>query len=174
MKTLLSLILLTSILLIIGCASLNQGLTPGAKTIVSDFDNSIEVIQKPVSSASSLSEAWHTLGFLWSSKSPDVVFLTAGTKGTLNITGLSFNIDGDIISVETASTLTDYDQWSTRQFMMPMEKFRKLAAAKIVKMKITMIDKYSVSSFGQTKPNAVVSGKFADFLRQVDAQLQNK
>ena len=54
--------------ILICCASINQGLTPSAKTLVSDFDGSIEVIQKPVSAASSLSEGWHTLGFRWSSK----------------------------------------------------------------------------------------------------------
>jgi hypothetical protein len=158
-------------LFFLGCSSINQGLTPGTKTVVSDFDNSIDVIQEPVSAASGLSEGWHTLGFRWNSNSPDVVFLMVGTKGTVNVTGVSFNIDGDIIDVETASTITDYDQWSTRQFVMPLEQFRKLATADVVKMKVSMIDQYSVSSFGQTKSKAVVSGKFEGFLNQVDAQL---
>ncbi|MBC8180300.1 hypothetical protein H8E88_04165 [candidate division KSB1 bacterium] len=156
------------------CASLNQGLTPGVKTTISDFDNSVEVVQKAVSAASSLSEGWHTLGFRWNSKAPNTIFLTVGTKGIVNVTGVSFNIDGNIVDAEIASTLTDYDQWSTRQFSMPLDQFRKLATAKIVKMKVIMIDKYSVSSFGQTKQNAIVSGKFSEFIRQVNAQLEKK
>ena len=156
---------------LLGCSSMNQAMTPGTKRVVSDFDNAIELIQAPVSASSSLGEGWHTLGFRWNSKSPDFVYLMVGTKGVVNITGLSLNIDDEIITVETASTLTDYDEWSTRQFVMPLEQFRVLAVANLVKMKVTMIDKYSVSAFGKTKPGAIVSGKFSEFLRQVDAEL---
>jgi len=157
-----------------GCASINQSLTPGTKIVKSDFDNSIDVVQEPVSAASSLSEAWHTLGFRWNSKAPDIVFVTAGAHGVTNITGLSFNIDGKIVDLEPASTLTNYDKWSTRQFKMDLPTFRKMAAAKDVKMKVVMIDTYSVSSFGQSEPDAVVSGKFSEFLSEVDKQLSNK
>lgn len=157
-----------------GCASLNQGLTPGTKILKSDFDNSVDIVQEPVSSASSLSEAWHTLGFRWNSKATDIVFVTAGAHGITNITGLSFNIDGEIIDLEPASALTNYDNWSTRQFKMDLSTFRKMAVAKDVKMKVVMIDTYSVSSFGQSKPDATVSGKFSEFLISVDKQLSNK
>ena len=156
------------VVLVSSCASINQGLTPGAQTIVSDFDNSIEVLQKPVSAASSLTEGWNTLGFRWNNKNPDVVYLTAGTNGTVNITGLFFNIDGTTYKADLASSLTEYGQWSTRQFKVPFNVFQKLAAAKVVKMKLVMIDKYNVSSFGKDKPNAVVSGKFSDFLNQIE------
>lgn len=161
-------IVLFSVAIFSSCASINQGLTPNAQTIVSDFDNSVEVIQKPVSSANSLSEAWHTLGFRWNNKNSNIVYLTAGTSGTVNITGLSFNIEGEIVGAETASTLTEYGQWSTRQFKISIDNFLKLSKAKVVKMKVNMIDKYSVSSFGQSKPNAVVSGKFKEFMRQIN------
>lgn len=155
-----------------GCASINQGLTPSAKTVASDFDDTIEVIQDSVSAASSLSEGWHTLGFRWSSKAPDIVFIKVGTKGIVNISAVAFNIDGNIIRIDKpASTLTDYGDWSTRQFSMSLEQFRQMAAAQTVKMKVVMIDKYSISSFGQSNPSAIVGGKFAPFLQQVDAQL---
>lgn len=151
-----------------GCASINQGLTPGPEVKVSDFDNSVEVIQKPVSAANSLSEAWHTLGFRWNSANPDIVYLIAGAHGTVNVTGLMFNIDGEIVTASPASKLTDYGQWSTRQFKIPFSTFKKLANAKLVKMKLIMIDKYSVSSFGQSKPGAIVSGKLKPFLKQIE------
>ncbi len=163
---------LSYVFIIGGCASVNQGLTPSAKTVVSDFDDTIEVIQAPVSSASSLSEGWHTLGFRWSSKAPDIVFLKVGAQDIVNISAVAFNIDGNIIRLDKpASTLTDYGDWSTRQFSMSLEQFRELAAAQTVKMKVVMIDKYSVSSFGKSKSSAIVNGKFAPFLQQVDTQL---
>jgi len=167
-------LLLLSVYFLNSCVSINQSLTPGTRIIKSDFDNSIDIVQKPVSASSSLSEAWHTLGFRWNSNAPDIVFVTAGTVGITNITGLSFNIDGEIVDVEPASTLTKYGDWSTRQFKMDLATFRKMASAKIVKMKIIMIDTYSVSSFGQSKPEAVVSGKFSEFLKSVSEQLNNK
>ena len=155
-----------------GCASVNQGLTPSAKTVASDFDDTIEVIQAPVSAASSLSEAWHTLGFRWTSKAPDIVFITVGAQGIVNISAVAFNIYGNIIRIDKpASTLTDYGDSSTRQFSMSLEQFRQMAIAQTVKMKVVMIDNYSVSSFGQSKTSAIVNGKFAPFLQQVDTQL---
>ena len=55
---------------------------------------------------------------------------------------------------------------------MPLDQFRRMATAKVVKMKVESINTYSVSSFGKAKPNAIVNGKFAAFLEQVDAQLK--
>jgi len=172
MKQLICIFVLIS--LVFSCASINQGLTPGAKIIVSDFDNSIEIIQKPVSAASSLREGWHTLGFRWNNNAPDLIFLTVGIKGIENISGVAFNVDDQIIRAEVASNLTDYDEWSTRQFSMSLNQFKKMAIAQIVKMKVLMIDKYSVSSFGQSKQNAIVSGKFSKFLDKVNFQLLKK
>jgi hypothetical protein len=47
-----------------------------------DFDGSIIVRQTPVSASSSMSEAWHTLGFSWNQKTPNIIYITAGTVGT--------------------------------------------------------------------------------------------
>jgi len=169
------LIYLFVLLLFSGCASINQNLTPGTQTIISGFDNSIEVIQKPVSAANGLDESRNILGFRWNNTDPSVVYLIAGTKGTVNISGLAFNIDGEIYNVGLAGKSTKYGQYSIRQFKVPFNVFQKIAAAKVVKMKITL-DKYNVysfgnnrvSSFGTDRQNAIVSGKFADFQNQIN------
>ena len=166
------------ILFFIGCAATNQALTPSVKTVVSDFDGSIEVFQKPVSAASGMKDSWNMLGFRWTSKEPNYVFLIVGLKGIVNISSVSFNIDGNIVRLdETARKFTDCNECknrkSTRQFSMLLSQFRVLASAKIVKMKIESKDTYYVSSFGQSK-RATVGGKFAPFLQQVDAQLAKK
>lgn len=165
-------ILLASVLFIANCATMNQQLTPGVKVVVSDFDNSIEVIQKPVSSSSKITEGWHTLGFRWNNQAPKHVFLTVGVKGIENISEVDFNIDGKFVSPKTASTITNYSDWSTRQFVMTIDNFKALAKANSVKMKVTIIDKYTVSSFGKNYPNAIINGKFLDFLTQIETNLK--
>jgi len=158
------------ILTFFGCASFNQMATPSPKTVINDFDGSIEVRQSPVSAAASMSEGWNTLGFTWLSKNPEYVYLIVGTQGITNISSVSFNIDGEIIDLEEpASYLTDYGEWSTRPFVISLTKFRQLANANTVKMKVVMIDSYTVSTFGKNHPLAVVSGKFDEFLKLIDA-----
>ncbi len=164
--------LVLSAFIIGGCASVNQRLTPSAETVVSDSNDTIEVIQAPVSAASSISEDLHALGFRWSNKTQDMVFITVGAAGIVDISAVVFNIDGNIISIDKSeNTLTDFENWSTRQFSMSLEQFRQIAYAQIVTMKVVMIDKYSVSSFGISKKGAIVNGKFTSFLQQVDVQL---
>ena len=152
------------------CMSVNQSLTPSANTVVDSFDDSIKVIQKPVSSASSINEAWHTLGFRWKSKTPNIVFLDVGTAGTNNVMVVAFNIDGNIVELKALSPVTEFeDDRSYNTFSMSLDQFRRLATAKVVKMKVESINEYTVSSFGEEN-KATVNGKFASFLEQVDAQ----
>lgn len=166
------------ILFFVGCASTNKALTPSAKIVVSNFDGSIEVFQKPVSAASGMKDSWNMLGFRWTNKAPNYIFLTVGLKGIVNIKAVSFNMDGNIVRIdEPVRKSTNCNECknrkSTPQFSMPLSQFRVLASAKIVKMKIESKDTYSVSSFGQSK-RATVSRKFAPFLQKVDAQLAKK
>ncbi|MCW8857007.1 MAG: hypothetical protein OQJ95_06540 [Kangiella sp.] len=153
--------------LMAGCASMNDALTPDTQVRVDDFDGSKEIIQKPVSAASSMSEGWNTLGFRWNSKAPDIVFMNAGAEGITNVTGLEFNVDGDFVIAQEASHLTKYGQWSTRQFAVSLDDFMKIAKGKVVKMKVVMIDEYAVSSFGTEVNGAVVNSKFPKFLEQL-------
>jgi len=151
-----------------GCASLNDSITPSMSVMKDDFDGSIVVRQSPVSAASGMSEGWHTLGFEWDQKSPDIIYITAGTNGTVNITDVKFNADGTIISdIKTASTLTEYGKWSTRRFAMSWSDFLKVANANSVKMKVVQINNYTVSSFGSANSGAVINSKIPPFVAKV-------
>lgn len=157
------------ILVFPGCASLNDSLTPSMSVMKDDFDGSIVIRQSPVSAASGMSEGWHTLGFEWNQKSPDIIYITAGVNGTVNITDVEFNADGTLISdIKTASTLTEYGKWSTRRFAMPWSDFLKITNAKSVKMKVVQINNYTVSSFGSVNPGAVVNSKIPPFVAKVE------
>lgn len=82
-----------------------------------------------MSSSSKLTEHFHTLGFDWTSKTPNRVFLSAGAPGITNIYGLSFNVDGTLVSARLASNSTEYGDWSTRRFYVSYSDFVKLANA---------------------------------------------
>lgn len=156
------------VLFVSGCASMNDAMTPSLSVTKDDFDGTTIIRQSPVSSSSGLGEGWHTLGFEWSKKTPDTVFVTVGTNGIVNITDVAFNADGQIISnIKPASTITEYGQWSTRRFHMALDDFMKVANAKIVKMKVIRINDYSVSSFGTEVSGAVVNTKFQPFLSKL-------
>jgi hypothetical protein len=151
-----------------GCASLNDSLTPSMSVITDDFDGSTIVRQPPVSAASSMSEAWHTFGFEWVSSSPDVVFITAGANGIVNIEDVEFNVDGELVSdIEPASSTTEYGDWSTRRFAMSWEDFSRIVRAQSIKMKVVKINEYSVSSFGPENGGATVDTKFSPFVVKV-------
>lgn len=160
--------LLSCVLVIAGCASVNDSLTPSVSVMKDDFDGATIVRQPPVSSSGSLSEGWHTLGFEWNQKTPDTVYITAGTNGVVNITEVAFNADGKVIShIQPASALTEYGSWSTRRFAMSWQDFLIIAKAKSVKMRLVRINDYTVSSFGPDYPNALVNAKIPPFVAKV-------
>jgi hypothetical protein len=108
------------------------------------------------------------MGFTWKEKSPEVIYITVGVEGIDNITRLAFNIDGEIIDdIRTASNLTKYGKWSTRQFAVSVQTFVKIANGKDVKMKISQIDTYTVSSFGSSNSLAAINAKFPPFLSEL-------
>ena len=140
-----------------------------------DFDGATIVRQPPVvASRPTLTndDSPQSLGFDWSSKNPDKVFVTAQLFVIQNIEKVEFTADDQPIQgVITASAMTQFEtgsSYSSRRFSLPLGEFRKIAAAHIVKMKITNIDTYSVSRFGQDYPNVIVSDRFAPFLAKID------
>lgn len=165
-------IILTVILFTIsGCTRFNDAMTPSLSVQQDQFDNSLIITQPPVSSASGLSEGWHTLGFQWSNKFPDVVFIEVGVSGITNVMGVAFNVDGLIIeNIKQASNLTKYGSWSTRRLVIPISDFLKVAHGNDVKMKVMQIDTYSVSSFGLKNSGAVVNSKFGPFIQKLKEQ----
>lgn len=152
--------------LIGACASLNDS-TPAVMVVKDDFDDTVIVRQAPVSSADSGGDAWHKLGFEWNQKKPDLVVITVGTRGVVNINGIAFKADGDRVDrIAAASALTEYGEWSSRRFVMNKEDFIKVAAANEVKMTVVLNDKYTVSTFGKESA-AAVGSKFGPFLKKV-------
>jgi len=168
--------LITLSLLLAGCAadsSFNDAMTPSARVDKDSFDGKIVIRQDPVSAASSLTEAWHSLGFDWTERTPDTVYVTAAVQGIAAITGLAFNIDGRVVDeLQTASAATDFEgitgaRISSRRFAMPYSDFNALAQASSVKMRINFINNYTVSSFGRGQ-RALVNAKLDPFLAEVD------
>lgn len=141
-----------------------------------DFDGATIVRQPPVvASRPTLTndDTPQSLGFEWSSKTPDRIFITTALFEIQNIENVEFIADDQSIQgINPASTMTQFDtqkaESSSRRFSMPIGEFRKIAAARIVKMKITRINTYSVSRFGQDYPNVMVTDRFAPFLAKVD------
>jgi len=170
--------ILALVVVLAGCASTMDAMTPSASVIKDDFDGTIIVRQPLVNAASSLSEPFHTLGFEWYQRTPDAVFVTAGfATGVRSIQAVAFNADGKVIQgLKPASVLTDFDRAgglasSSRRFEMRLDDFVVIATADVVKMRVEGINDYTVSSFGPGAGIAVVNMKFAPFLEQVRARL---
>jgi hypothetical protein len=145
-----------------------SGPVPPLSVVRDEFDGSIIVQQDAVSSSSSYTEGWHTLGFEWHQKTPEIIFVTAGTNSVATITDLAFNADGVLITrITPASALTDYGSLSTRRFAMTWQDFLKIADAKTVKMKLVRISDSTVSSFGTEHPGAVVNSTISPFVAKV-------
>ena len=161
-------ILILSVLLLSACAGLNDALTPSLVIKKDSFDSSLILSQRPVSS-SGPSEDWHTLGFEWNEKTPEVIYLTVGSQGITNVSGVHFNVNSEIIeSANDASINTKYGDFSTRRFYIPIQDFVKIANAKLVKMKVIHIDTYTVSSFGDDAGILrTIDSKFAPFIGEL-------
>ncbi len=151
---------------------MNDALTPSVSINKDDFDNSTRILQPPVS-ASGITEDWHTLGFEWNENTPSVVYITVGTQGINNVSGVNFNVNGNIIkSAKNASVNTNYGDFSTRRFYIPIRDFKLIAQAKLVKMKVIHIDNYTVSSFGESAGMRTINTKFSPFLEAVNNHLK--
>lgn len=168
-------ILLAMGLLVAGCSdSVVNAMTPGPTVDRDNYDDTRIVLQPPVGSALFSDDAWSMLGFEWQERNPDVVFVKVGIEGIINITGLEFKADGaEIAGIQRTNTVTDFEtnsyysrSWS--RFRMPIGEFVKLANAADVRMRITLLDQYTVSRFGSGySPSPVVNTKFAPFLEKV-------
>ncbi|MBI2427497.1 MAG: hypothetical protein HYV29_01620 [Ignavibacteriales bacterium] len=162
------------ILGLVGCAAMNDALTPSLRIEKDEFDGSTIIYQPPVSAASGSSEGWHHLGFEWSTKWRYNAFITVGVSGIHNISSVEFKVDGNVIdNIKVASEITDYGEHiSTRRFATSWTNFLKLANAKTVIMKVNRINEYSVSTFGIGSSAPVVS-KFSPFVNEVN-EMQKK
>ncbi|MCL1091531.1 hypothetical protein L2744_18390 [Shewanella profunda] len=162
------------------CTSMNDALTPSVKIQQNAFDGSLEVIQAPVSAASSMSEAKHTLAFKWAKQTPDVIYLYAGVAGIETVSGLAFNVDGEIIdnikkvgitNVDLGHTATlNLPNRSTAAFVISKRDFEKISKGDLVKMKVEMLNSYSVSSFGKSV-FASINSKLTPFIAAIEQNI---
>jgi hypothetical protein len=148
---------------------MSDALTPSLRIVQDKFDDTIMVLQPPVSSASSLSEGWTMMGFEWQQRNPDVIYVTAGMSGIASVMGIQFRADGNLIdTAKRTNKLTDINaNQSMSRFEMPFDDFVTIANASDVRMRVDSIDEYVVSTFGKSNEGAVVNTKFAPFLAKI-------
>lgn len=166
------LITLTLLIFLAGCVSTMWPM----QVIKDDFDGATIVRQPPVVACRPIltnPDNPQYLGFEWSTKNPDLVILTAQLNGIDNIVSLEFmSDDKPINNIKIASPTTEFDTGSSsssRRFSIPIEDFRKIAAARIVKMKTSSISAYNVSRFGQEYPDVIVTTRFTPFLAKIES-----
>jgi hypothetical protein len=171
------LIIIAAMLVMSGCgnmgAAMNDAMFPNTSVRTNDFDNSTIAHQPPVvASRPTLTsdDTAQMLGFEWVSSTPDIIYITAGIDGILNIYTVDLLADDqNIQGISLASNSTEFQKGgSSRRFAMPLDEFRKIVSARIVKMKITRNNDYSVSRFGQEYPDVAVTGKITKFMAKVD------
>ncbi len=165
-------------IIISGCASLNDAMTPGLQVSESDFDGT-KFISQPVVGANrpslSTSDARNQLGFNWESKTPNEIYLTVGVAGDIaNVQAAEFIADeipitaGQPIDILTTFKTTKYfGTNSSNRFKITLADFKKIAAAHIVKYRITANGKEYTSRFGKEYPFVPASGKFEPFLNKL-------
>ena len=159
--------------LLAGCASMNDSLTPSLRVEKDSFDGAVVARQPSVGASAEFAEARHMLAFDWNQRTPDIVYVTAGALGARAITGLAFNADGKMIdNLKEASYVTDrdvtrYGTTAERRFAMAWPDFLALVNARSVKMRVSRINDYTVSSFGPDHGGAIVNTKLLPFAEKV-------
>jgi hypothetical protein len=161
--------------LLAGCADMNDAMTPSLRAEKDNFDGATIVRQPSVGASSTLGEPRYTLGFDWNSRTPGIVYVTAGALGATAITALAFNADGQVIeNLKEASVVTDrefsrYGTFAERRFAMSWEQFLAVVNARSVKMRVSRLNDYGVSSFGPDHFGAIVNTKLKPFAEKVGA-----
>ena len=92
-----------------------------------------------------LSKGWEgsslKLGGFWSEKTPEVFALEVVYFGVAGIESVQVNVDGEIIELEPASALTDFDHphgrvESGRRFVVPLEFVDRMMEAERVVFRV--------------------------------------
>lgn len=133
-------------LLLSGCA----GLPGQVSTTESDFDGTREVYMEPgtVNTPEALLVTIN-LGAHWSSREPDTVYLIArtphGAETIRRRDGLQFNIDGEIVKLDSSQWATEHDfelignvaySSSRRAFAAPLSLVEDIAESEGTRIKL--------------------------------------
>lgn len=163
-------------LMLTGCASFNDAMTPSLTIKKGSFDGTLVINQPLVGASSSFSDAFHTMGFTWYEDKPETVYITVGVDGIQNIMGVTFNVDGFIIKSNKNAFITNYGssgtsrayaKQSTRRFYISVNDLIVLSKGRDVRMKVSGISTYTVSTFGSLNSIAVINRKFKPFIDQL-------
>lgn len=160
-------IFVVALAFVAGCAGFQDAMTPSF-SVSSDAYSGVVTIDQPPVNAAQMGEHFHVLGFDWRGDMPDSVFVTAGVQGIENVMGLHLKADGvELSGIDEASSNTEYGDWSTRRFVMPLSEFERLENAGDVRLRIDSIDTYSVSSFSVSGNAGAVAAKIKPFLAAI-------
>ena len=158
----------------------------GVSTHVSDFDGTREVFMEPapVPTPGDMLAIYIQLGAHWTSSHPDTVQLIAQTPQDVTTIqredGLQFNIGGEITSLSSDVTFTEFDSdvisgvvhtESSRPFTATLEFVERLAAADTagVRMRIGQ-DRYYEARMESEGMNASAHRSLNNFLDEVEEQ----
>jgi hypothetical protein len=134
-------------LLFVGCAHMPGKVTEN----ISEFEGTKEISVEPIgtSAGSAL-----MLGGHWTSRLPDVIYIDAKVAYLIAALdakdGLLFNVDGEIISLSSPTTLTDTNttvagtmviSTSQRPYTTTREALDKIIKGKVVKVKLKTLNK---------------------------------
>jgi hypothetical protein len=167
-------ITLLFLVLLSGCATFNDAVTPKAQVKRDAYDGTISVFQDEVSAASSLSESWTFMGFAWYSKDPEKVEIYAGIyTGWLKVSGVRFKIEDTGEEITANSDRIEYNaKKSGNYFSISIQDFEKITNADSVLMKLEPMG--VVSSFGKKHDGAVVTAKLKPFLEEIEKEKQGR
>jgi len=157
-----------------GCAALEEAAQPSRTQTATDaYDGATIVRQPAVIAGTNYTGDWNALGFEWTSKFPNRVLLSAGTRGVIKVTDLVLDIDGEPAAVQIASELTDYgdskaaERWSMRRFEISWADFKRMASARTVRMRVVGTNEMFVTSFGSDHVGAPVNATMPAFVAKV-------
>lgn len=164
MKKILALVLCLGLA---GCATL-----PGSiSERVSGFDKTKEIRMEPAWVGNSFKDDPIGLGLYKTSKmDSDKAILVAGVKGAYNFSpkeSLQFNIDGNIVTLESIDTMTNIElregvynsvayirasNWSSKRYEVTKDLIKKLIDGKEVWVKVNLSQEYFESKFSVDVP----------------------
>jgi hypothetical protein len=160
--------------LLVACATGTEApSSAGPQVIKDDYDGATIVRQVPVEAGILGEGDFNALGFEWKSKFPNRVVLVAGTRGVIRVASLVVEVDGEPLNVKIAGEITDYgspaagERWSMRRFEVSWDDFERLAAGRVVRLKVVGPNEMYGTAFGKEHAGAPVNRTLASFRETV-------
>lgn len=165
-----------------GCSSTMGGSDIEVRT--SSFDNSSEISSSSkivYENADFASIGVFNVSYFWTSRVPEYVQIWAEVPSKIvsikSSRGLQFNIDGEIIKLDSQDILTDFKETKTlynnytssrKPFLVDIEFLRKISKAESVKVKLLTSDGYREGDFKVDKMMSIY-GEANKFIGKVES-----